>query len=277
MSQQPNLPQSVGPLSVGNVVSAGLRIYRDRFKLYYVLALRAYLWILIPVYGWAKFAAMQGEIARLAFGEVIERPETATEVHRQVNPRLWNFFLAGLLIWLIFFGAYILTIFAGIIAAVILGSIVPRNPFSITILVLLALGAFIVVIFGYIWLFSRLSLVELPIAIEEQGDPLSAISRSWILTQGYALRLQLIFLVAFLVTIPVSFLVQLVTTFIQIILEVIFSSDSPIFLLFYVLASLAISFASGAFLIPFWQAIKAVIYYDLRSRKEGLDLHLSAL
>ena len=37
---------------------------------------------------------------------------------------------------------------------------------------------------------------------------------------------------------------------------------------------LALSFASGAVVLPFWQAIKAVIYYDLRSRREGLGLKL---
>jgi hypothetical protein len=30
----------------------------------------------------------------------------------------------------------------------------------------------------------------------------------------------------------------------------------------------------GALLIPFWQSIKAVIYYDLLTRKEGLGLEL---
>jgi hypothetical protein len=47
-------------LSVGNVVSAGLRIYRDHFKPYYLEALRSYLWVLVPVYGWAKCLAIQG-------------------------------------------------------------------------------------------------------------------------------------------------------------------------------------------------------------------------
>jgi hypothetical protein len=37
---------------------------------------------------------------------------------------------------------------------------------------------------------------------------------------------------------------------------------------------LALSFLSGAVIVPFWQTIKAVIYYDLRSRREGLGLKL---
>jgi Ca2+/Na+ antiporter len=30
----------------------------------------------------------------------------------------------------------------------------------------------------------------------------------------------------------------------------------------------------GSLIIPFWQSIKAVIYYDLRSRREGMGLEL---
>ena len=37
------------PLSVGNVVSAGLRIYRDNFKKYFWLAFVGYLWFYIPI------------------------------------------------------------------------------------------------------------------------------------------------------------------------------------------------------------------------------------
>jgi hypothetical protein len=31
---------------------------------------------------------------------------------------------------------------------------------------------------------------------------------------------------------------------------------------------------TGALFAPFWQSIKAVIYYDLLSRKEGLGIEL---
>jgi hypothetical protein len=78
----------MNPLSVGNVVSAGLRIYRDRFLTYFRLAFIAYLWIFVPIYGWAKFSSIMGLISRLAFGEVRERPETVTEANRYVKPRL---------------------------------------------------------------------------------------------------------------------------------------------------------------------------------------------
>ncbi|NJO94617.1 MAG: hypothetical protein HC820_10345, partial [Hydrococcus sp. RM1_1_31] len=71
---------------------------------------------------------------------------------------------------------------------------------------------------------------------------------------------QLIFFVAFLLTLPLSLLVNLVT--------LPFPQDSPI----VALVNLTLAIVVGALLIPFWQAIKAVIYYDLRAKKEGIDL-----
>ena len=93
-----------GPLSVGDVVNGGIRIYRDHFKSYFILALTGYAWLLVPVYGWAKFSATLGILSRLAFGEVSEHPETVGDVSSEVNPRMWNFFGAGILTILIYLG-----------------------------------------------------------------------------------------------------------------------------------------------------------------------------
>jgi hypothetical protein len=35
-----------------------------------------------------------------------------------------------------------------------------------------------------------------------------------------------------------------------------------------------LSFVGGALILPFGQTVKAVVYYDLRSRREGLGLQL---
>jgi hypothetical protein len=39
-------------------------------------------------------------------------------------------------------------------------------------------------------------------------------------------------------------------------------------------ATYAIGLAASVIVLPLWQTIKAVIYYDLRSRREGLGLQL---
>lgn len=263
-----NPTQPTGPLSVGNVVSAGLRVYRDRFKTYYTQALIAYLWIFVPIYGWAKFSAIQGLLSRLAFGEVSENPEDVREARGQVMPRMWSFWGAGILTSLIFLGAYMGVTIVFIVLGTVFAPILQENA---AIGIVLTIIAFIGLIIWFVWLFSRLFLVEVTLAIEDNMTANKAISRSWEITKASVGRIQLIVFVAFLLTIPVGIVVQVLSGLIQIIFTTVLSmGENALYYLFII----ALSIANGALMIPFWQSIKAVIYYDLRSRREGLGLQL---
>ena len=278
-----------GPLSVGNVVSASLRIYRDNFKLYFGLALVASLWLFVPIYGWAKYSAISALISRLAFGEVREKPETVSDARREVNRRMWRFFWAGILTFLIYIGLYVAVTVAVTIAMVIgvyvagtiateilaeeaVAAIIQQNaPIVAVLLVVVAVIAFFII---YIRIISRLLIVELPLAIENNIGATSAIGRSWKLSKGSVGRIVWIFIVAFLVSLPMAIVGQILTGIVR---RVFFSglfAKAGIFYLVYYPLILALSFGSGAIVTPFWQAMKAIIYYDLRSRKEGLGLQI---
>lgn len=261
------------PLSVGNVVSAGLRIYRDNFKKYFKLAFIGYLWIFVPVYGWAKYSAMMGLIARLAYGEVVEQPEAVRDAQRHVKPKMWDFLVAGILVSLIIFGAIIpFSIVFGILGAVM--GVVFGSQAGAIIGVLLGLAAVLLFIFGFIWLISRLILTELPLAIEENITATSTISRSWSLTKGSVGRIQLIVFIAFLISLPIIFVTNIASFIFQGIIAV-GSENVPGLAGIGFILSLVIGIASGSFMIPFWQSIKAVIYHDLRVRREGMGLDLN--
>ena len=49
---------TLGPLNPGNVVSAALRLCRDRFKTYFGLSLVAVLWASLPIIGIAILAVL---------------------------------------------------------------------------------------------------------------------------------------------------------------------------------------------------------------------------
>ena len=61
---------------VGSALETAGNIYRHRFKEFYFLVLISSFQIFVPVYGWAKYAAMTGLLARLAYGEATSNPET---------------------------------------------------------------------------------------------------------------------------------------------------------------------------------------------------------
>jgi hypothetical protein len=261
-------------LSVGNIVSAGLRIYRDNFKKYFKSAFLGYLWIFVPVYGWAKYSAMMGMIARLAYQEVAEQPETITEAQRHVKPRMWSFLVAGILVGLIIFVAIIpFSIIAAILGA--LGGFVIDRGSAIGMVagVLLIIFAVLLLIFGLLWLVSRLFLVELPLAVEENITATSTISRSWDLTKGSVGRIQLVVFIGFLISVPILLVTNIVSFIFQIIIGAGLE-NAPSLAAIGGILSILLAFAGGALMIPFWQSIKAVVYYDLRVRREGMGMNL---
>jgi hypothetical protein len=251
-------------LSVGNVVSAGLRIYRDNFKIYYLEALKSYLWLFVPVYGWAKFAAIQAIISRLAFFEVRETPESLADARRQVMPKMWIFLVTGILIGLIFFAGFFVFGIAMLLLGVGFFASIQNNPLVSLVIGLFIVLSFFLLLFANIWLISRLGFAELAIAIDGVKEATKAIGRSWTITQGFVAKIQIIFFIAFLLTIPFSAISNIGSLLLQ-------NPEMG------AVINLLLTIPLGALLIPFWQSIKAVIYYDLLTRKEGLGLELRDL
>lgn len=263
---------SIQPLSIGNVVTAGVRLYKSNLKTYLKLASSAYLWILVPVYGWAKYAAISGLISRLAFGELVNQPESVSTARSKVMLRLWSFlriaFQVGFSLFLVYIGmAMVGGFIAGIIGAII--GIALGNSAIWIIASLATILVLIVVLLGCIWFYSRWVIAEVPLAVEDNINGGESVARSWDLTKTAMWRIQGIVLVTFIVTLPIL----LLFSYLPQLLLLRFEPGTTAYAIVY-LITFIISLVGGIFVMPFWQAIKAVIYYDLRSRREGLGLNL---
>lgn len=271
MSQSFSSPNPMQPLSIGNVVTAGVRLYRSNLKTYLRLALFAYLWILVPIYGWAKFAAISGLISRLAFGELVNQPESVSIARSKIKPRLWLFFIVGLRVGffmtLIYVGLLILGIILGGIVGALLGLIL-GSSFAAGIGIL-TIVFIIVFLFGLIWFYSRWMIAEVPLAVEDGINATQSVERSWELTKTSTLRIQGVLLIAFAIALPVLLLFNYLPQIFLIRTE----AGSTAYWTIYLISRI-ISLVGGILVMPFWQAIKAVLYYDLRTRREGLGLRL---
>ncbi|MFN5954083.1 MAG: DUF975 domain-containing protein [Dolichospermum sp.] len=270
MSKNFNSPNLIQPLNIANVISAGMRLYRSHLKKYFLIALKAYVWLLVPIYGWVKFYALSALISRLSFGELVNQPESVSSGQRFVNSRLWEFFVnmilmvaIGLCIGLVF--GLIGGLLIGILA-VLLGGL--QDITNIIIYSSIVLVFVIITFTGtLLWIGIRFYLVDVSLAIENDVNGSSTINRSWELTKGNVGRIFLISLTASLITIPIQFIIRFI---IKLILTTLLKEDDPIFSLLL----LELNFVGGALILPFLQTVKAVVYYDLRSRHEGLGLQL---
>lgn len=306
----------LGPLNPGDVVSAALRLYKDRFKTFFQLAALATLWIvggivgmglaiailagigagvggemgavigglvgslvgILPLlYGSAKYYALSSVIGRLSFRELISQPETALDARRQVAPRLGQFLFLGFLLLLAYTAAYLggalLAMIAGgsigFLTAGILSALINEavgGVIGISLGMLIGLG---ILLIALIWIASRLFISEVVLAIEPQSDAGGSMSRSWELTKDSIVRIQVVFLATFLIQLPIL----AVTNYIPSILLELLPADDVVYGITAVL-SLVLSLVGSLVVLPLWQAVKGVLYYDLRSRREGLDFSL---
>lgn len=308
------VPQDViQPLTVGNVVSAGIRLYRSHLGQYFGISVRATLWILLPVLGFAlafylvrdqlvfiallsvaasaayffctaKFLTNSALISRLAFSELVNQPESLNEARTPIDRRLWRFLGAAFLLFLISVGVSIaLSIVNQTILFTVtfaLGGTPGRSdPDNLIASVVIGLTVLIVQIISFtvqFWLTARFFIYDTPLAVENDVGATGTISRSWELTKGNAWRIFLISFVTFLVTVPLYVLILL--ALISFATPLFRGYVSPLDLLpvlFPLILGSIILFLLGFMLVmPLWQAIKAVVYYDLRSRREGLGLQL---
>lgn len=306
----------LGPLNPGDVVSAALRLYKDRFKTFFQLAILATLWLMAGIvglvlaiailtgigagvggdvgaiigglvgllvgfasllYGSAKYYALSSVIGRLSFQDLVNQPETSLEARRQVAPRLGQFLLLGFLLLLAYMASYMVGSLVAMIAggsvgfltAGILTALINQTVggiMGVFLGILIGLG---ILLIALIWVASRLFIAEVVLAIEPQQDAGGSMTRSWELTQAAIVRIQVVFLATFLIQLPLL----LVTNFIPSILLELLPADDVVYGI-TALLSLLLSLVGSMVVLPLWQAVKGVLYYDLRSRREGLDLAL---
>ena len=301
MSQNSSLHNSMQPLTIGNIITVSLYLYRTHLILYSRLSIIAYLWLLVPVYGWAKFFSNSALISRLAFSELIGKPESVKTASRYIRRRLWSFLFTAILViiacFVILILSYILiSIFlygfsrlepikyiVRAIGSILTNSAFPRKYPLVAIflgfsILFLLLAIVLVILIPSLWFYSRFFITNLLFAIENNISLFDGLNRSWKLTKSYFLRIQLILIIAITIFLPVGILIQLFGSIInQLASRIIINNSStyPGFTstLSYILP-LGIILINSVVIMPFFQLIKAVIYYNLRVRKEGLDLEL---
>jgi hypothetical protein len=302
-------PSPTQPLSVGDIVSAAFQLYRSHLKQYLSIAVQATLWLLLPMLGLivlsglgALMAATQSNLAGLivllipavivlfiycgtkaqvywvliswlAYGEMIQQPESTQAGRRLLLPRLWRFFrtlaLVGLLGLLVSIGLYIAQLVITLVTSAIFGSESPLSGLIALIVSLASTGL-------SLWFSARWFLPELAVAVEN-STALNSIERSWDLTKGQAIRVMTVLFIGGLITLPLYVLafVPLVLALIASYASLASGNESAIIgVIVGIALSLLLVLAISLFVTPFSQTLKAVMYYDLRSRREGLDLRL---
>jgi hypothetical protein len=184
------------------------------------------------------------------------------QAYRQVRRRFWRLLVVVILVAMLAGAAFILTFFVVAIPGALLmaaGQVAGFVAFG-----LLLMAGMIVPL----WLMARMG-VAVAAAVLEPGGGVAALSRSMELTRGYSGRVlvTVIFVIVLMLAAYGIFELPLyLATAIYGVLQ-----TAPVWLI--VVAKLG-SFVSGLLVGPIGAIAFALIYYDLRMRKEGFDLQL---
>jgi hypothetical protein len=304
----------VGTLSIGNVITTSITLYKSNFKRYFQVSLRATGWLLlivlvilvtaivggvlyaitnswligIPVviglilgslYCSAKYATDRAVICRLAYQELIDAPETVAVATQQLIPRTWGFLR---LTWLISLYISLVSIVAAIVlfialmivtAVIMYGLKLPvENPVAVIVIVLTAVGAFFLWMLVLVRYYAYWFVAELPLAVEQTRSANTSIARSQQLISTVVGRVILIVTLVFLMMIPINTLGNGPSLIGQVMISA--STDLPTQTIggILMIGGLFLNLLSELFIMPVWQIIKAIVYYDLRNRREGGDL-----
>jgi len=285
------------PLNVGNILTFSLQVYRWHFWRYLWLSLRAYAWVLVPVYGWAKYSALMGALSRLVVQQLRGVPETPEQAVTVADQKKWGLLGAGMLYGLVS------ALMLGVMGGVGLLLTVPlalwwerqgawENPWMGLGFGLWVLGVAVGVLVGWTWLVFRWLLYPLPLVMETGVGPLRSLPRSWQLTQGSVVKIQLVTFIGGLLLLPFQFPVQMVMNMVQmillffatligtiitIILGAIVEEPAVAGVAFFVpllLAFVMPALLVGAVFAPYWQAVLAALYHESQCQREGWGLLL---
>ena len=261
----PSYTPQLRPLSVGEMLDAGFRLFRARFG-------TLLLCVLVPILPFAILGTiLQASVDENAFD--VNAPASADS-----GTALAGSLVAGL-VQSAAVALAIAACFKAISAAYLgertdageslryaLGRAIPLLVTYVIWIVIVSIGTILLIIPG-IFLATRLSMTFAALVFERTG-PFGSLGRSWQLTKGNFWRTLGTLVVVFLIT----FVLQLVLG--GIAGGILGASDSGEFAVAVVLT--LVNVLTLVVTYPLWAAVVSVLYYDLRVRNEGFDLQLLA-
>ena len=275
-------PQPRPISSAGSIVSAAVQIYRLHFREYLRLSIAAHRWLIVPFYGWAKFAELSALISKLTFDRFSHQTDEANNSHDALKSLKWKLLITNILaISIVILLGVISLIIGFVVLAVLLallwffaGILPPTNSSKGVHVIAMGVAVWALVFLAMLWSYSHLFIVELPLAVEEPTSPIRKLKRSVQLSKSQIFHILGVIIITFLLILPISLLLQFLRGR-GIKLALIFlQGDAQTYNFAQDLSSLLLGLLISIICTPLWQAVKAVLYYDLLNRRESFGLRL---
>jgi len=262
------------PLSLGELLDKAIRIYRSRFFLYLsisaLLELPSALISTVAILRKDSFSNPNFFIAPFftAVAFIVLTPIMAQTYLRQPNPIQPRASEYHTVLFSVVAVTFLISLLGIFLSSQLRNAIVPIDNLSMVPLYFLY-ADYLSIVF-YIILVARWRMTR-TISILESRGAVSAMRRSWALTRGWFWRIFSIFCI---LTVLTSILSRVLTA-IAVVFVSFLSSQSPDYQM-VIPTQIIVPALINILILPLYVSIDLAIYYDLRVRKEGLDLQLRA-
>lgn len=222
------------------------------------------LWIFFAIYCWCHTSKNSALISRLAFKEITYQPETTKQAKKNIR-KFWSFYGLQIVISLIILG---ITIILSMIEWITIELLVYFIDQPIITGVLPLIGSILYTII-YFWCYIHFFIAETIFVVEDNLGIINSIKKSWKLTNAYIWSILLVILCSFFITFPVYLISAIPILSVIPLFNINENTDFTIYGIIGLgfLGSLAIFWLLNLIILPFWQIVKGVIYYDLTINK----------
>ncbi|MGK7911293.1 MAG: hypothetical protein AB4050_07400 [Synechococcus sp.] len=229
----------------------------------------AIAWLGFYLFSFAKFLANSALISKLTFNILANSTESPRQSTESIKGKTWAFFRIAFYSFMTFLLIYI---FSWILGGILVFTVTTILELSNSGEVAVAMGFigssviyFLAVLCFLAWLFSRWFVPEVALAVEDISGAVDSLSRSWDLSKSSVFKLIVVAFIGWLITTPITVAISLL----PIIVTGGFDTSTTMYQSIAVLASILNAVVSIA-ILPFWQTIKGVLYYDLRAQAREL-------
>lgn len=197
---------------------------------------------------------------------VLGRTLPVGEVWGQVKGRVWRLIGLTLLLGLLTVAAVVVVVLVvlAVVGATALGNDGGSVAVAVVVSILAILGGAVLMVFFVV----RLGIAAPALVLERTGV-LAAVRRSWSLTAGSFWRIFGILALAWIIVTVLTWALMVPVTFVSFLGTGVATSPA------YLLGSTVLSVLISALTTPFLAAVEALVYIDVRIRREGLDVELA--
>jgi hypothetical protein len=277
------------PMGLGEILDASIKLYRKKFftltcfllayilfsryvlkqatlgifgqfspdiLTYYLLSGTRYLWIicvLVLIHTVVVYPLVLSAVTRVASDSILENPQSVKKAYARSFPPLWKMGLTNLTISVVVSAVVVVSILATLIIFLFLGAdIMSRTQLLIGAFIILIPSTFIPALL--LWTFWAAAY---PIMVNESVFGVKSLRRSWSLVKGQRIKVFFSMCLIFMIPSIVHFTSFVLESFVYIRPDI---------------NDLVSTFVSQGVLMPLVHVTRVVIYFELKARKEGLDL-----